>query len=458
MAGQPLNPRLLDRLAHLGVAVGTAAITPPTPPVPDGPTVPGDPDGPYGPAAWVGPTGVAPPRSPGDPGEDSPAVLPIESAVPGQVVENGHGRCYVSTVRRAADEIHAGERVAAALDACTASLASLTNRPDLADLDLARTAFIDTETTGLHGGTGTYAFLIGVGRFVGATFEVRQFFMRHPGEERAQLAAVADAVAGCGGLVTFNGRTFDVPLLSSRYTLHKLPVPLATDRHLDLLPPARRLWQRRLPSCALTSLEHHVLGLERADDVPGWLIPYRYFTYQRDGDARPLVGVFHHNALDILTMVSLVARLARAYRDPAAALHHGRDWLSLARIYAAAGDWERVVAACADALDRGLAPDDADEALHQLAWAAKRRCDWPRALAVWADLADADPPRRLYPFEELAKYWEHHAAPPDLAQALAYAENGRDLVAGGALRPRRGRRAALADLDHRIARLRRRIG
>jgi len=325
-------------------------------------------------------------------------------------------------------------------------------------MDLAQTAFVDTETTGLSGGTGTYAFLVGVGRFVGGTFQVHQFFMRDPGEERAQLAAVAEAVADCTGLVTFNGRTFDVPLLTSRYTLHKLPFPLTAERHLDLLPPARRLWRRRLPSCALTSLEHHILGLERADDVPGWLIPYRYFTYQRDGDARPLVGVFQHNALDVLTMVSLVARLARAYRDPAAALDHGRDWLSLALAYAAAGDWARVVGACDDALAHDLPPDEAGEAFYHLTLAAKRSGDWPRAVAVWDDLAGATIPRRMYPFEELAKYWEHRAPEPNLQRALGYAERARELVTSGTLRPRRGRRTALADLDHRIDRLRRRMG
>lgn len=441
MSTAPLPPDLLDRLARLGVAVGTAGIAPPARLDPNGSVDPDD--------AWS-------PTDPRDP--RSPAILPIELAVPGLVVETAHGRCYVSTVRRGADEIHAGERMAAALEAHTASLAALAGRPALAELDIAQTAFVDTETTGLSGGSGTYAFLIGVGRFMGSAFQVRQFFMRDASEERAQLAAVADFVAGCTGLVTFNGRTFDVPLLTARYTLHRLPVPLATEQHLDLLPPARRLWRRRLPSCALTSLERHVLGLDRVDDVPGWLIPDRYFSYQRDGDARGLAGIFHHNALDILSMVSLVARMARAYRDPASALEHAPDWLALARAYEAAGDRDRAIQTYTDALGRGLSPAEADEALHRLSLAAKRAGDWPRALAVWGDLVAADPPRRLYPFEELAKYWEHQAPERDYARALSYAERARVLVASGTLRPRRGRWTALADLERRVERLVRRVG
>lgn len=422
--------------------------------------------------------------------------MPIDVAVPGRAVGNAHGSCYLTTAYHTEDQVHAGERLTAALTACTDSLAALAGDRRLSALDLTRTAFLDTETTGLGGGVGTYAFLIGVGRFVpvpvpgqgssrqtnqapspgngagatpagsltgltgtpaGYTFELRQYFMRHPGEERAQLAEVADWVADCTGLVTFNGRCFDMPLLATRYALHRfaplLPVPL----HLDLLPLARRLWRGRLPSCALVSLERHILGLERMDDVPGWLIPERYLRYQRDGDARPLVGIIQHNALDILSMVSLLTRVARAYRVPAEALDHGRDWLSLAKAYESAGEMERVIDACEGAIERGLPPADADEAFRFLAAAARRLGDWDRAVAVWSDLAAAEAPRRLFPFEELAKYYEHRALDRDYPRALQITERARALIAGGVLHPPRGRRVALAELDQRAARLRKKV-
>jgi hypothetical protein len=260
-------------------------------------------------------------------------------------------------------------------------------------------------------------------------------------------------VADCTGLVTFNGRSFDMPLLATRYTVNRLPAPLPGVPHLDLLPPARRLWRRRLASCALTSLEAGLLGFERQDDVPGWLIPHRYFRFQRDGDARGLVGIFEHNVLDILTMVSLLTRMDRAYGRPVGHVRHGPDWLSLARAYDAARDQARVVDACRQALAGPLTPDEADEAHRRLSLAAKRAGDWPTAVATWHELVDGAP-RRLFPFEELAKYYEHRAG--DLGRALGLARRARDLVAGGALRTRRRRSVALAELDYRIARLERR--
>ncbi len=421
-----LNRELADQLQRLGVTLGPAAP----------------------PAAAAAATAAAAAPLPG--------VVPIEAAVPGRQVANAHGTCYVSTARRGAAEPHGGVPLAAARAASTVSLAALARDAAIADLDLGRAAFVDTETTGLAGGSGTYAFLIGAGRFVGDTFQVRQFFMRDPAEEPAQLAEVMDWLADASGLVTFNGRTFDLPLLRTRFALNYLQLPVADGPHLDLLPPARRLWRRRLPSCALQSLEYHVFGLERQDDVPGWLIPDRYFRFQADGDARPLVGIFQHNVTDILTMVSLTSHLARAYGEPHAMLDHGRDWLSLAAQYLALGQLERAMAACDTALTHTLPERDVEEALGLLGAAAKKAGDWERALAAWSRLMAMDPPPRLYPFEEVAKYHEHQARRPQAA--LAVCERARELLDASALRPRRGRRRALAELDHRLARLRRKVG
>ncbi len=385
-------------------------------------------------------------------------ALPIEEAVPGRDEQNNYGRCYVSVVRRAEGEEHAGEPVGAALAACTSSLAELAGDARLADMDVSRAAFVDTETTGLSGAAGTYAFLIGAGRFRDGAFHVKQFFMRHPGEEAAQLEALSDWVDGCDGLVTFNGKAFDAPLLATRYVMNGQPNPLADVRHLDLLPASRRLWRRRLPDCRLVSLESHVLGLDRVDDVPGWLVPERYLRYQRDGDARPLEGIFRHNALDILAMVSLVSRLARSWAEPDEALAHARDWLSLARAYERAGRLDRAMSACQAALGAGLArPDEVDEAFERLSLSARRQGEWERAVEIWESLVRSERPRRLFPFEELAKFHEHRAPQRDLVAALALTERGHALVEAKVIRPRRGRRKALEELEHRMARLRRRV-
>lgn len=449
------DPELLARLARLGVALGTGALpAAPRPPAGAGSGAGERPDGGM-PAGQAKPRPDFP-RPDADLDEDLP--LPLERVVPGATIENAEGACYLSVERHPAETLHGGEALGAALGACSESLAALAGDPRLAGMDMARAAFVDTETTGLGGGAGTFAFLIGVGRFVDGQFELRQFFMRDPAEERAQLAAIEDWVSDCSGVVSFNGRSFDLPLLAARYALHRRSLPLNTERHLDLLAPARRLWRRRLPSCALSSLERHLFGIERQGDVPGWLIPYRYRMYLAEGDARWLAGIFPHNALDILSMVSLVSRMARAYRRPEAALEHAADWLSLAQAYERAGDPARAMAACEDALARGLPPAEADEALYRLSMLAKRGGDPARALAIWSELAGGSAPRRLYPFEELAKHWEHRAEPRDPARALALAEEARALVEAGSLRPRRGRRAALEALDHRIGRLRRKLG
>ncbi len=438
--GRGPDPDLVDRLAKLGVSVGAQGIPRPEPPVRD----PG--------AATGGDEAAARPGASG-----SPAVLPIEEAVPGRVVERAGGSCYVSTLYRAPDEEHAGERIDAVLGACRQSLAALSGDDSVVELDLERTAFLDTETTGLMGGAGTYAFLIGVGRFVDGAFQLRQFFMRDAGEEAAQLAEVADWIADCRGLVSFNGRSYDMPLLGTRCTLHRRPAFLAGAPHLDLLPAARRLWRLRLESCALTALERDILGLARQDDVPGWMVPYRYFRYQQEGDARPLVGVFEHNALDILSMLSLTARMARVYGQPEAGVDHAEDWWSLARAYERAGDPDRAMAACEEALGRGLAEDQAERAWETLGLVAKRAGDWEKATDIWRQVIEGGRSRRVHAFEELAKYWEHRAEPRDLPRALDWSLRARQAVEAGELRPRRGRRRALGELDHRIERLRGRI-
>ena len=162
------------------------------------------------------------------------------------------------------------------------------NDSRLAEMPLSRFAFLDTETSGLSGGTGTYAFMVGIARFVEDQFVLRQFFMRDPAEEPMMLEAIANFLAPTQALVTFNGKAFDAPLLATRYRLHHIPIPFEDYAHLDLLPLARRLWRDRLESRALKYLEQHILGLTRSsEEVPGYEIPWLYFDYLRTGDARP---------------------------------------------------------------------------------------------------------------------------------------------------------------------------
>lgn len=272
----------------------------------------------------------------------------------------------------------------------------------------ARVAYLDTETTGLAGGTGTCAFLVGVGISDGASFTVRQFFLRDYPEEKAMLTALVDLLQPCEALVTFNGKTFDVPLLETRYALSRLRSPLSRLAHLDLLHPARRLWKLRLESCKLKTLESAILGIDRQGDVDGADIPGIYFDYLRSGDARGLQPVFFHNALDIITLAALAVEMSAILTDAGeATLKSAVDLFSLSRIYERSGVVEQSATVCRRALQQGLPQEMEAQALWQLAAQHKRQKRHEQAMELWMELTQRESELVLAAFEELAICYEH---------------------------------------------------
>jgi len=287
--------------------------------------------------------------------------------------------------------------------------------------------YLDTETTGLAGGTGTCAFLIGIGAADGPGFRVRQFFLRDFTEEKAALAALAEALEPYELLVTFNGKTFDVPLLETRYTLARMRSPFSRLVHLDLLHPARRLWKLRLESCQLKTLERELLGIARNGDVPGSEIPQIYFDYLRTGSAKCLQPVFFHNALDIVTLAGLtveVGRVVAAAGDGAQC--DGRDLFSLSRVLADAGAAELARATCLEALARGLPDSVEPQAMWHLAAQHKRARRYNEAVDLWMKIAGLDSRFAIVACEELAIYYEHRAR--DTAKALEFTETALRLL------------------------------
>lgn len=295
--------------------------------------------------------------------------------------------------------------------------------------------YLDTETTGLAGGTGTCAFLIGLGFVEGSEFVVRQFFLRDHPEEKAMLAALSEALAPYKAIATFNGKTFDLPLLETRYALARLKSPFERLVHLDLLHPARRLWKLRLESCQLTHLEEEVLGIHRQGDVDGSEIPAIYFDYLRTGNARGLQPVFYHNSLDIVTLAALTVELARVialyHRAPCrgadelpgiapVSREHSLDLFSLSRIFERAGVREQAVATCQRALDLGLPANVESRALWHLATQHKRERQYERAVEIWTELSFRQENLALEALEELAMYHEHRRR--DLRTALEFVE------------------------------------
>lgn len=369
----------------------------------------------------------------------------IEDVLSGAEVDTPHGRSFVVEHRYPLAHEH-GAPVAALHERPPGGLVELTGDGRLAALDPSRAVVLDTETTGLAGGTGTYTFLIGLGVVEADAFVIRQFFLRTLAEERALLAAVAERLAGRGGLVTYNGRAFDWPLLTTRFTLARLRHALPELPHWDVLPLARRLWRDRLGSCSLGALEMALLGQPRTDDTPGWLIPRLYFDYLRDGDARRLRGVFDHNRRDILALAALAGRACRALADPFdGGVAHGEDFAALGRHAESRGRDERAITLYRHALAQPLAPAAREETQRRLSLLLKRARLWEEAITLWQSMLAGPLVDPFFPALELAKYEEHVRR--DYRRALALVE--RLLLAADL----RGPAPAAPALRHRRARL-----
>jgi uncharacterized protein YprB with RNaseH-like and TPR domain len=377
---------------------------------------------------------------------------PIEQIVPGRFQETPYGQVFLFEERYPLE--HRQGRAALYTTTSLQVIAEWAREPRLAEVEANAFTFLDTETTGLAGGTGTYAFLVGVGRYDGEAFHLAQFFMRDPMEEPALLAALTEFLQPCEALVTFNGKAFDVPLLNARYVTNGELPPLASAAHLDLLPLARRLWRDRLPSRALGYLEEHILGMTRThEDVPGWVIPSLYFDYLRGSDARPLKSVFYHNAMDVLSLAALLSHAAGLLDDPLnGAVVHGLDLVAMGKLFEHLGHLETA----AQLYERGLAHDLPEElywkTVQRLSFAQKRRGNLSAAVALWREAARSG---QIYAHIELAKFYEHKQR--DYSEAAQWTHAALALVNASDF-PRHACGRWLPDLEHRLARLHRKLG
>jgi hypothetical protein len=276
--------------------------------------------------------------------------------------------------------------------------------------------YLDAETTGLAGGTGTYAFLVGLGVHEADGFVVEQLFLPGPEHERPYLAALAERLASAAAVVSYNGASFDLPLVRTRFAMHGLPDPLAGARHLDLLPLARRLWRARLPDCTLGTVEREVLGARRSTrDVPGAEVPRRYLGFLRSRDAGPLRGVLEHNRDDVVALAALRGRIEGLLEEGAE--HAAADEL------VALGRWLDGLGEAQAALARFRAAEPVQpEAAWHAARLLRRAGRHEEAAVRWTALAEAGDPRAWI---ELAKHREHRRR--DVDGALAAVEAARRL-------------------------------
>ncbi len=371
----------------------------------------------------------------------------IQSVVDGHFVSTPQGETFVSEQTYPSDYRHGLTPLRISVPLLTIS--QWARDPRLAVMPIESFAFLDVETSGLSGGTGTYAFLIGVGRFEGDTFHLAQYFMRDPAEESAMLEGLMEFLAPNSALVTFNGKAFDAPLLVTRYLLHNIPIPFKDFAHLDLLPLARRLWRDRLPSRALKYLEENVLAAPRTiDEVPGYEIPYLYFDYLRTGDAGPLKGVFYHNAMDIVALAALMNHMASILHAPFdGQVQHGLDFISLGKLFEDLDRREEAARLYERGLEVGVGEADFGSAVQRLSALQRRRGDLESAVALWQKAATEG---HVYAYIELAKYYEHQRR--NYAEAVKWTKGAEELIASLDI-PRYEYRHWMEELEHRKNRL-----
>lgn len=373
----------------------------------------------------------------------SQGPVPLEELLQGRRMENSRGEFYLIESDVHLDSFHGQVSLSRFRSLLPGSVGILTGETQLDAFDLSNAVFLDTETTGLAGGTGTAAFLVGIGFVDGERFRVRQYFMRDYHEEPALLAALAEDLRRFRQLVTFNGKMFDVPLLETRYHLDRNRFPLSEAPHLDLLHPARRLWRARLESCRLQLLEVELLGLRRSGDIGGDEIPRIYFDYVRRRDARAMARVFRHNQLDIVSLAALAVLACQWVEEGWA--EDPRDVYSLARVLERARLYERSEAEYRRTVERDRGALRV-AALVRLASRAKRAGDVGRAAELWRQAGEAGD---LLALRELAVHHEHRSR--ELAAAVEAVDRGLELA------DRRGAPRAAEEFRRRRERLLRKL-
>lgn len=378
--------------------------------------------------------------------------VPISEVLPGRFVDTQFGTAFVVESEFPSDYQHGIVSFNVPCD--LRMLCRWGQAPHLEETGIDRFLFLDTETTGLAGGTGTFAFMVGLGYWTGSGFRLVQLFMEDPAQEAAMIATLNQAVDLFTAVVSFNGKSFDIPLLNARCTLNGFDSPFPRLDHLDLLALARRLWRNRLPSRALGSLEVDILNVSRSqEEIPGWMIPEMYYQYLRSRDARPLAGVFYHNAMDILSLAALFRHTADLLTDPLRQEQpESLDIIAIARLYEELGHMDRAIDLYEAGLRLGLPDEFLLQTIMRFATLYRRRGEWQRAIDLWKMAAER---RCMEACVELAKFYEHQAR--SYEQALEWTRRAIDLVPemyGGVW----ARRIALEELTHRQNRLLNKLG
>ena len=329
-------------------------------------------------------------------------------------VSNNFGSTYLIEKKYPLDYQHGAINFNTAVELTTISAAA--HVQTIQGTNLSNLMFVDTETTGLSGGTGTLAFLVGLGYFTNNGFLLRQFILSDPAEEPSLLLEISKISNQFSGIITFNGKGFDIPLLRTRFILNRMPNPFESMAHFDLLFLSRKIWKNRLQNRALQDLEQEILDIPRTEDeVPGWMIPQIYFDYLRSGDPAPLKGVLYHNGMDILSLAALFLHLSTSFENIQYSQQFNPiDFFSLGQLYYDLGfteiaqniftEWEQ---------HDQLPPHLKLILLRKLGDIFKIQKDFQKALLMWQKAVGFED---ISSAIEIAKYFEHIERNYDSAQ------------------------------------------
>lgn len=355
----------------------------------------------------------------GSPQGQVPKKRPVETIIAGRELDTIFGPVFSAETRMDTAYLHGKSKLLPAWG--WSRLAEYSRHPQLGSADMQNFIFLDTETTGLSGGTGTMAFMVGAARFEQNTLHLEQFFLRNPAEEAAMLAALERFCDGMEAVVTYNGKAFDIPILNTRYILQSFISPFEDLPHFDLLALTRRIWKARLERCNLGVIEKEILGLIRSEtDIPGYLVPEYYRDYLQTGDAEPLKGIFYHNQQDVVSLAALFAILADLLEEPGNVPYiYTKDLTSLGGVLEKIGHTQLA----GDLYDKSVEigsnhGDDSLLAALRKGSLLKRQGCIVAALPYWEMAAKLGSREAMI---ELSKYYEHTVR--DYETALRYAES-----------------------------------
>lgn len=377
----------------------------------------------------------------------SEVLLPIEKVISGQYHPTIFGDVFISEKQYPADYKHGIIEFSTKIDLST--LISWSRIPLDSATPIEEFVFLDTETSGLTGGMGTLVFLVGLGYWKKDHYHLSQLFLREPDEESAFLTALEEYLTPFKVLVTYNGKSFDAPLLNNRFVMNGFQSPIKKKYHIDLLSLTRRIWRNRLDDRSLGNLEHEILSLTRsADEIPGWMIPQIYFEYLQTLNASPLQGVFYHNQIDILSLSALFVHLAQLLKNPLIAENpQSLDLIAIARLYEELSDYTRAVQLYEASLDIGLPTHFFIQTLYRFANLHRRNGKLSEALELWLKAAEYD---EVDACIEIAKFYEHKQK--GYSQAIKWTELGLRNLEQSPM-PRYLKKKRRVELEHRKQRL-----